>query len=241
MSQTNEAGKNAPAGGMEAVIFDMDGVIFDSENLVMLCWREVAEKYGISGIEEACRKCLGINADLTKKIMLEHFGSDFPYDKYTKEVSALFHEKADGGKLPKKPGVKELLGYLKEEGIKTAVASSTRRAVVVKELEEGGLLPYFDEVVGGDMVSRSKPEPDIFLKACENLGVAPEKAFAVEDSHNGIRAAYGAGMKPVMVPDLVAPTEEMETISHVILPSLLEVKAYFEGENPFSKCKSDKN
>lgn len=218
---------------MEAVVFDMDGVIFDSENLYIKCWQTVADKYGISGIKEACLKCLGINAALTRKIMLEHFGDDFPYDGYAKEVSALFHEQAEGGKLVQKPGVKELLGYLKEKGVKTGLASSTRRAVVVKELEEGGLLPYFDEIVGGDMVSRSKPEPDIFLKACENLDVAPEKAFAIEDSHNGIRAAYRAGMKPVMVPDLAAPVEEIEKISHIILPSLLAVKAYFEEENYF--------
>lgn len=220
---------------MEAVVFDMDGVIFDSERLYMQCWQTVAKKYGITGIEEACYKCLGINAALTRQTMLEHFGSGFPYDEYAKEVSALFHKRAEGGKLAKKPGVEELLGYLKEKGVKTALASSTRKAVVVKELEEGGLLSYFDEIVGGDMVSRSKPEPDIFLKACENLGVAPGNAFAVEDSHNGIRAAYRAGMKPVMVPDLAAPVEEIEKISHVVLPSLHEVKAYFEKEDFFAR------
>lgn len=228
-----KADNGTPLVGMEAVVFDMDGVIFDSENLVIQCWQEIAEKYGIEGIEEVCYRCLGINAALTKEIMLEHFGASFPYDTYAKEASVLFHEKADGGKLPQKPGVKELLSYLKERKVKTALASSTRKAVVVKELEEGGLLSYFDRVVGGDMVSRSKPEPDIFLKACESLGVEPGRAFAIEDSPNGIRAASRAGMKPVMVPDLASPTEEMESLSHIILPSLGEVKAYFEKEGYF--------
>lgn len=218
---------------MKAVVFDMDGVIFDSEKLYIQCWQEVAGKYHISGIEEACYKCLGINSALTRKTMLEHFGESFPYDSYSKEVSALFHKQAEGGKLAKKPGIEELLVYLKEKGVKTAVASSTRKAVVLKELEEGGLLSYFDRIVGGDMVSRSKPEPDIFLKACENLNVDPEYAFAIEDSHNGIRSAHRAGMIPVMVPDLAEPIGEIEEISHIILPSLTEVKAYFEKEECF--------
>ena len=219
---------------MEAVVFDMDGVIFDSENLYMQCWQVVAEKYGISGIKEACYECLGINSALIRERMLKHFGEEFPYDIYSKEVSALFHKRAGGGKLPQKTGVKELLSYLKEKDVKIAVASSTRKAVVVEELEEGGLLSYFDKIIGGDMVSRSKPEPDIFLKACESLETDPGKAFAIEDSHNGIRAAYRAGMKPVMVPDLAKPIEEIEKISHIILPSLLEVRAYFEKEQYFT-------
>lgn len=218
----------------EAVVFDMDGVIFDSENLVIKCWQVVAEKYQIPDIEAACHECLGINATLTKELMLRRYGEDFPYDDYKQEMSALFHAQAAGGNLPQKPGVKELLAYLKEKHVKIALASSTRREVVVRELEEGGLLPYFDQVICGDMVKKSKPEPDIFLKACESLGVNPINAFAIEDSYNGIRAAYRAGMKPIMVPDLSEPTEEMERLSHCILPSLTEVKAYFEKEKCFS-------
>lgn len=219
---------------MEAVVFDMDGVIFDSENLVIKCWQIVADKYHIPDIEQACHECLGINAALTRELMKKRYGEDFPYDTYKKEMSALFHEQAAGGKLPQKPGIKELLQYLREKNVKTAVASSTRREVVERELEEGGLLHYFDSVICGDMVERSKPEPDIFLKACESLDVKPQKAFAIEDSYNGIRAAYRAGMQPVMVPDLAEPTEEMRKLTLTILPSLHEVKAYFEKENCFS-------
>ena len=148
--------------GISAVIFDMDGVIFDSERLVIECWKVVAEKYGIENIEEACFECLGINAALTKELMKKRYGETFPYDVYKKEMSAIFHSRAAGGKLPQKKGIKELLTFLKENQIPTAVASSTRREVVMRELEEGGLLPYFDRVICGDMVERSKPEPDIF-------------------------------------------------------------------------------
>ena len=136
---------------MKAVVFDMDGVIFDSETLVFRMWKVVAEKYGVADIEETCRACLGINATVTREIFFERYGQDFPYDKYKKEMSDLFHANAAGGKLPKKPGIRELLEYLRRENIKTAVASSTRRDLVTRELEEGGLLSYFDEIVCGDM------------------------------------------------------------------------------------------
>ena len=195
---------------MKAVVFDMDGVIFDSETLVFRMWKVVAEKYGVADIEETCRACLGINATVTREIFFERYGQDFPYDKYKKEMSDLFHANAAGGKLPKKPGIRELLEYLRRENIKTAVASSTRRDLVTRELEEGGLLSYFDEIVCGDMVSRSKPEPDIYLEACRRLQERPEDCYAIEDSYNGIRSAKRAGMHPIMVPDQAAPTEEMD-------------------------------
>ena len=216
--------------GISAVIFDMDGVIFDSERLVIGCWKVVAEKYGIENIEEACFECLGINAALTKELMKKRYGETFPYDVYKKEMSAIFHSRAAGGKLPQKKGIKELLTFLKENQIPTAVASSTRREVVMRELEEGGLLPYFDRVICGDMVERSKPEPDIFLKACESLSIDATEAYAIEDSYNGIRAAFRAGMKPIMVPDLAEPTEEMEKLACCILPSLFEVMEYLNGK-----------
>ena len=216
--------------GIGAVVFDMDGVIFDSERWVIECWKVVAEKYGIENIEEACFECLGINAALTKELMKKRYGETFPYDVYKKEMSAIFHSRAAGGKLPQKKGIKELLTFLKENQIPTAVASSTRREVVMRELEEGGLLPYFDRVICGDMVERSKPEPDIFLKACESLSIDATEAYAIEDSYNGIRAAFRAGMKPIMVPDLAEPTEEMEKLACCILPSLFEVMEYLNGK-----------
>lgn len=208
----------------DAVIFDMDGVIFDSERLVILCWKVVAEKYGIENIEEACRECLGLNREAAKEKMLLRYGADFPYDEYKKEMSDLFHSRYSGGRLPLKTGVVELLTYLKEQGIAVALASSTRSEVVLAELRDGGILPFFDKVICGDMVKRSKPAPDIYLKACEELQVEPERAYAIEDSYNGIRAAHSGGLRPIMVPDLAEPTEEMRELAEVILPDLVEVR-----------------
>lgn len=211
---------------IKAVIFDMDGVIFDSEALVIETWQEVAKRHSFSNVEQVCHECLGTNAQATKEIFLKHYGRDFPYDEYKKEMSQLFHERAAGGKLRQKPGIKELLHFLKENGLKTAVASSTRESVVRQELSEGGLLKWYDKIICGDMVSRSKPAPDIFLKACEELEISPSMAFVIEDSYNGIRAAHEAGTHPIMVPDLAEPTAEMEALTVRILPSLLAVKEY---------------
>ena len=205
------------AGKGEAVIFDMDGVIFDSETLVLNCWREVAECHGIRNIEIACHECLGTNSAVSKQIFLRHYGQDFPYDEYKAEMSEVFFGYASGGRLKKKPGVEKLLKYLKESGIKVALASSTREAVVKKELEEGGLLGYFDEIVCGDMVKRSKPEPDIFIYACERLNVSPMKALVLEDSENGIRAARAAGIPVICIPDLKEPSREVEKLVTAIV------------------------
>ena len=216
----------------KAVIFDMDGVIFDSERLVLEGWQEIAAKYGIKGIEEVLPRCLGVNAQATREIFREYYGQDFPYDEYKKEASALFHSRYGNGKLPLKPGVKELLSYLKENGYLVGLASSTRQAIVEQEIRDAGLMPYFDNLVCGDMLKRSKPEPDIYLKACEHLDVEPRMAVAVEDSYNGIRSAKRAGMVPVMVPDMVQPDEEMRSLAHKICKDLFEVKNWIsETEN----------
>lgn len=168
---------------MQAVIFDMDGVIFDSETLVLETWKETARRHGVVNVEQVCRMCLGLNAPAAKKVFLEYYGEDFPYDRYKEEMGRLFHERADGGRLPLKPGIRELLVFLKERNIRTAVASSTRSDLVQKQLREGMLLSLFDAVIGGDMVEKSKPEPDIFLKAMEVLAVKPEQSWVLSLIH----------------------------------------------------------
>lgn len=215
----------------EAVVFDMDGVIFDSERAVMDCWVELAAKYQIADIESAVLACTGTTMARTREIMLERYGSDFPYDRYEAEASRMYHEKYDGGRLPVKPGVRELLSYLKEHGKKIALASSTRRQTVISQLTDAGLLDFFDQVISGDMVERSKPAPDIFLRACEVLHTAPEASFAIEDSYNGIRAAHAGGLRPVMVPDLLAADEEMEQLAEVVLDNLLGVRDYLQKKD----------
>lgn len=210
----------------KAVVFDMDGVIFDSERAVMQCWKEVASAHNIPDIEKAVLACTGTTMVRTREIMLNLYGADFPYDEYARESSAIFHSRYDGGRLPMKPGVKELLTFLKEHDKKIALASSTRRQVVTDELRDAGIIEFFDRIICGDMVNRSKPAPDIFLKACEELNVSPSDSYAIEDSYNGIRAAHAGGLHPIMVPDLLPADEEMQTLAETVLPSLTSVMEY---------------
>lgn len=209
-----------------AVVFDMDGVIFDSERAVMQCWKEVASRHNIPDIEKAILACTGTTMVRTREIMLDLYGADFPYDEYARESSAIFHSRYDGGRLPMKPGVKELLTFLKERGKKIALASSTKQQVVTDELRDAGIIEYFDRIICGDMVSRSKPAPDIFLKACEELNVSPSDSYAIEDSYNGIRAAHAGGLHPIMVPDLLPADEEMQSLAEIVLPNLTSVIEY---------------
>lgn len=207
----------------QAVVFDMDGVIFDTERLVIEFWKEVAKKHNIPNIEHTCIQCLGTNRVRTREIFLENYGADFPFDPYRAEVTELFNTHYKGVPLPTKPGIRELLSYLQEQDIKVGLASSTTQHLVRDEIGTAGLLPYFQTLVCGDMVEHSKPAPDIFLKACEILNADPTKSIAIEDSFNGIRSAHCAGMTPIMVPDQVQPTDEIRTLAFHVMPSLLDV------------------
>ena len=201
----------------------MDGVIFDTERLVIEFWKEVAKKHNIPNIEHTCIQCLGTNRVRTREIFLENYGADFPFDPYRAEVTELFNTHYKGVPLPTKPGVRELLSYLQEQDIKVGLASSTAQHLVRDEIGTAGLLPYFQTLVCGDMVEHSKPAPDIFLKACEILNADPTKSIAIEDSFNGIRSAHCAGMTPIMVPDQVQPTDEIRALAFHVMPSLLDV------------------
>ena len=208
---------------LTAFIFDLDGVIFNSEWAVFHEWKLLSEKYGFPNLEEPYMKCIGVNAATCRQIFLDYYGPDFPYDLYSKERSRNFHEKYDHGRLPLKPGVHELLETLQTKNIRTAIASSTRTGIVEEELKGANLLHYFERVVGGDQVEKSKPAPDIFLKAAELLGVNPASCCVIEDAWNGILASSAAGMLPVMIPDMLPPNEEMHRKAGLILNSLTDL------------------
>ena len=214
---------------IKAVIFDMDGVIFDSERVICDLWLEIAKENDIPGIEELMLKCIGLNDKATDDLFTNTYGDRFPYAEFKKQISVEYHSRYDGGRLPMKPGVKELLSFLKANNVKTALASSTRVETVKNQLRDADILKYFDVVVGGDMVKNSKPNPEIFLKAAEKLGIDPKEAYIIEDSFNGIKAAHAANAFPVMVPDMLEPNEEISALCHRIFKDLLEVKDYFEG------------
>ncbi|MBR0139121.1 MAG: HAD family phosphatase [Firmicutes bacterium] len=215
---------------IKAVIFDMDGVIFDSERACFECWKEIASDYGLKDIEKVYPHCIGVTSESCKNTFLKFYGEDIPYDEMLEKRRALFFSRYDKGRLPVKPGVAELLSFLEENGMPAVIASSTRIAVVEREIEEAGLRQYFKDIIGGNMVSKSKPDPEIFLTAAKLLpGISLENIAIVEDSYNGIRAAFASGMYPVMVPDMIAPDEEMREKAALILPDLAAVKDWLAG------------
>lgn len=209
-----------------AVIFDMDGTIFDSERLVLECWESIGKKHGISNIGEVFMRCIGTNKVRTQEIVFEHYGKDFPYEMFSEESSVLFHEITEKEGLPVKAGAREILVYLQKQEIPLGLASSTRLAVVTQELKDAGLYEYFQTVVGGDLLKNSKPAPDIYLMTCERMGILPENTYAIEDSHNGIRSAHAAGLHPIMVPDMMPATEEMRKLSERVFADLFQVREY---------------
>ena len=215
---------------IQAVVFDMDGVIFDSERCCLNIWEEIAGENGLDDIETIFRRCIGTTVPKTKEILINAYGKDFDPDAYMAESSRRFHERYDHGKLPMLPFAEEILSYLKGTGVKVGLASSTKEATVRMQLTEAGLIKYFDRITCGDMLKKSKPEPDIYLKACSELKVDPSAAIAIEDSYNGIRSAHATGMIAVMVPDLVAPDDEMRALSDRIFDDLGEVMKWIKED-----------
>lgn len=221
---------------MREIIFDMDGVIFDSERAVYNGWQELADKYGFKDLEIPYAKCIGVNSSMTRRIFLEFYGEDFPYDKYCKEQSINYHRRYEHGNLPLKPGVLELLTYLRQENFLIAIASSTRTEVVRNQISAAGLSEYFDVIVGGDQVTESKPNPAIFIRAAEQLQIMENipqeemldyhEVYVIEDSYNGIRAAFNAGMIPIMVPDMLEPNDEICEKAQTVQSDLIEVKKW---------------
>ncbi|MBD5526993.1 MAG: HAD family phosphatase [Lachnospiraceae bacterium] len=213
---------------IEAVIFDMDGVLFDTEKLCMDSWIAIAGERNIPDMEVFFPRCIGRNLTDTRMLFGEFYGELYDYEEFRKQASAWFHDYIEKNGMPMKKGVKELLEYLQRGGYKIGLASSTSRHSVEDHLERAGIRGYFQSLTTGDMVEHSKPQPDIYLMACKSLEVNPAQTMAIEDSPNGIRAAHAAGMIPVMVPDLIAPDQEMREKSSLICHDLLEVMRFFE-------------
>lgn len=208
------------------IVFDMDGVIFDSERLIAQCWQQVGAELEMEGVLDTFLRCVGTTESNTQRVFQERY-PDLPYAQFQKRCAERFFGFIQQEGMPLKPGARALLQRLREADWSIGLASSTRMELVKAELEGVGLWHYFDQVITGDLLERSKPAPDIYRMACRALGVWPERAWAVEDSYNGIRAAASAGMRAIMVPDLLPPTPEMEQLSTAILPDLDAVGRYF--------------
>lgn len=215
---------------MRTVVFDMDGVLFDTEVVCMKAWMAIAQRWGLPDMEEVFPRCIGLNANDSRQIVFDAYGEDFDYPTFRQQSSEWLKGYLAQNGLPVKPGAPQILEWLREAGYAVGLASSTRSSSVYRYLEQSGLREYFSVVITGDMIEHSKPRPDIYLIACAELGVKPGEAYAIEDSPNGIRSAHAAGMRPIMVPDMIAPDEEMRRLSFLICQDLFEVQAYLRQE-----------
>ena len=157
------------------------------------------------------------------------YGENFPYEDFRSEAKEMFMERTKKDGVPLKPGARELLQFLKINGWRIGLASSTSGDTVKNELQTVGLYDFFEAVVSGEMVRESKPHPEIYFKACELLDVDPKQAIAVEDSKNGVRSAAMAGMKVILVPDIVEPDEDSQRLAWKMFPDLFDVRRFFTG------------
>ena len=214
---------------INSVVFDMDGVLFDTERLATDAWFKAAQEMGIDDISAGVKGCVGLNHSDTRNFLTRCYGEGFPCEEFLDCTSREFKEMIESEGLPVKPGVYEILEFLNKNGFRTALATSTGKSGAMRHLETAGITRYFNVIVTGDMIVRGKPDPEIYETACRGLGSMPENCIAVEDSPNGIRSAYGAGMKTVMVPDLIEPDEELEKLLYRKFATLLELKEFLEN------------
>ena len=214
---------------IKTVIFDFDGVIVDSEQVVRQGWQYAAQNMHLGDVDELFLQCVGTNHLYSEQVLQQQFGSQFSYEEFRNYSRAFFRQYTSERGLPVKKGVRELLTYLKEQRYGIGLASSSTLQYILNGLRQAELIDYFQVIVSGENLQRCKPEPDIYLMACEKMGVAPAEAYAIEDSYNGIRSASRAGMQPVMVPDVLPATPEMRQLSALVFADLLEVKRYLQA------------
>lgn len=207
----------------------MDGILFDTEIMSSKAWFQIAKERGLGDITQLTNDCIGRNRTDISLQFKKKFGEDFDAEEFLTTGRKIMQDWIDKDGLPLMTGTKEILEYLKKNDYTVGVASSSSRKTIMSHMEKSGLGDYFQAIIGGDMVTLSKPKPDIYLKACEAIGMEPEQVIAVEDSPNGIRAAYAAGMKPVMIPDLIKPDEEILSLLYRKYDSLLELRDALEA------------
>jgi len=205
------------------VIFDMDGLMVDTERIARIAWQEASRAAGYEMPDAVFSLMIGRTKRDSGDLVRRHLGPGFDFERVHAATGILFEKIIERDGLPLKPGIRELLDHLRTGNIPLAVATSTRNPVATQRLESVGLLKYFTVVVTGDQVTRGKPEPDIFLEAVRRLGIDARTSYALEDSFAGVRSAHGAGLRVIMVPDLLQPTPEIATLTHAIAKSLHDV------------------
>lgn len=216
---------------VRGVIFDMDGLMFDTERLATVLWNQVGDELRIDMTEEFLDSFRGQNPTAIRNAFLQRFGREFDFDGCMGRKDELQHRYIEEKGVPLKEGLPELLEYLKGQDIRMAVATSTQQSLAEKMLKIAGVYEYFDAVAYGNKVKRSKPFPDIFQKAAEDLGVPMRECLVLEDSISGVQAGKAAGGYIIHIPDVVVVPEEFKDGITAELRSLRDVIDWIEHAN----------
>lgn len=214
---------------IKGAVFDMDGLMTDTEKLYLRYWKEAAADFGYDMQNEHVYAIRSLARKYSIPKLKSFFGDDFPTEDVRARRTELINAHIEKYGIDVKKGLFELLDFLSSKGIRLAVATATPRERAVHCLEKIGALHYFDAVICGDMIESGKPDPDIYLTAARELGLPPEQCAAFEDSPNGIKAAHSAGCHAIMIPDMTQPDEETIPLLSAVYEDLEQAIAYFEG------------
>ena len=209
---------------VKAVVFDMDGLLFDTESLYREAMQATALRFGVEMSDATFLRMIGLPAEASRLLLIDHYGSDFDVERFWIESATIFRALGEGRRYLK-PGVVELLDRIDKLKLTRAIATSSGHGSVERNLSRHGLNARFHAIVAHGDYARGKPNPDPYMVAAERLGVAPEHCLALEDSHNGVRSAAAAGMMTVMVPDLLPPDDDIRKLCVRVVRDLHEVRA----------------
>lgn len=206
-----------------AVVLDMDGTLLDTESIYVRTFLETSHELGYPLADDFLHTLIGLPGGEFRTRLRARLGEDFPYEEHRRRYLVRRTElMADG--IPVKPGARELIDHLEAHRLPMAIATAATRQNAEEYLGRAGLRARFEVVLTRDDVTNSKPSPDLFLAAARGIGIDPLRCVAVEDSHNGVRAAHAAGMMTVMVPDIVAASDEIRALCVAVLGSLHELR-----------------
>jgi HAD superfamily hydrolase (TIGR01509 family) len=212
-----------------AVVFDLDGLMVDTERIALECWIEAAGACGWEITRETCLALVGIDRRESRQALLDRMGGSFPLADVSARGRVRYLERLRGEGVLVKPGLVELLDWLRARAVPVAVATSTQQDLALEKLALAGLRERFDTIVGGDQVPKGKPAPDVYCEAIARIGAEPAHCIALEDSEIGLRAAHAAGVTCIVVPDLLPPSRDYEALAHAIVPSLREAQGLIEA------------
>lgn len=212
---------------IKAVIFDMDGTLIDTEKYYRIAWKYALESFGYHPTEEQLLMFRSLGRPFSSAYLKKTFGEELEYEQVRKVRQGRFNELVETQGIQLKPGAKEILTFLREKNIVTAIATCTNIERANQYLKQIGLYDLLDRVISASMVETGKPAPDIYLYACKELDLNPANCMAVEDSPNGIYSAHDAGCNVVMVPDQSPADDEIRKVLYGYEDSLFDLKKYF--------------